>query len=160
MTAKRQSPIKLKDILAESKKVDVMSTFVVDPETKKTVKYNEYFDRTQVEKLTLELFNDMQYAIEKEYSFFESEEQLIKYELLLIIKYFSHFKNEIGDTFEEKIMAMEALMKIGLFDLFFDEIFDQNQVGEVIERVNKVAEKAVLAQEAINEALETKGDFK
>lgn len=160
MTAKRQSPIKLKDVLAESKKVDVMSTFVIDPETKKTVKFNQYFDRKQIEKLILELFNDMQYAIQNEYDYFQNEEQLIKYELLLIIKHFSHFKNEIGDTFEEKILAMEALMKIGLFDLFFDEIFDQNQVAEVIERVNKVAEKAVTAQEAIEKALEVKGDSK
>ena len=156
MTAKRQSPLKLKDVLSESKKVDVMSTYVIDPETKKTIKYNEYFDKTQVEKLILELFNDMKYSAEKEYNFFENEEQLIKYELLLIIKHFSHFKNEIGDTFEEKIMAMEALMKIGLYDLFFDEIFDHNQVAEVIERVNKVAEKAVIAQETINKALEEK----
>lgn len=160
MTAKRQSPLKLKDILSESKKVDVMSTYEIDPETKKTIKYYEYFDKVKIEKLTLELFNDMQDAIEKGYAFFESEEQLIKYELLLIIKHFSHFKDEIGETFEEKIMAMEALMKIGLYDLFFDEIFDQNQVAEVIHRVNVVAEKAVKAQDAINRATEKKENTK
>lgn len=154
MTAKRQSPLKLKDILSESKKVDIMSTYEIDPQTKKTIKYNEYFSKTQVEKLILELFNDMKYAVENGYEFFESEEQLIKYELLLIIKHFSHFKDEIGETFEEKIMAMEALMKIGLYDLFFDEIFDQNQVADVIYRVNVVAEKAISTQEAINKALE------
>lgn len=160
MTAKKQSPIKLKEVLSESKKVDVMSTFIVDPEINKTVQYNKYFNRTQVEELVKELFADMQYAIKNEYEFFENEEQLIKYELLLIIKYFSHFKNEIGETFEDKIMAMEALMKIGLFDLFFDEIFDQNQVADVIERVNMVAEKAVIAQEAIERSMEVKGDSK
>lgn len=160
MTAKKQSPLKLKDILSESKKVDIMSTYEIDPVTKKTVKYYEYFDKTKVEKLILELFNDMQYALENDYEFFNSEEQLIKYELLLIIKHFSHFKDEIGETFEEKIMAMEALMKIGLYDIFFDEVFDQNQVADVIHRVNIVAEKAVKAQETINKALEKKVDSK
>ena len=160
MTAKRQSPIKLKEILTESKKVDVMSTFIVDPETKKTVKFNKYFDRTKVEELIKELFADMMYAVENEYNYFETEEQLIKYELLLVIKYFTHFKDEIGETFEEKILAMEALMKLGLYDLFFDEIFDQDQVADVIERVNLVAEKAVTAQETIDKSLEIKGASK
>lgn len=160
MTAKRQSPIKLKEILTESKKVDVMSTFIVDPETKKTVKFNKYFDRTKVEELIKELFTDMMYAVENEYNYFENEEQLIKYELLLVIKYFTHFKDEIGETFEEKILAMEALMKLGLYDLFFDEIFDQDQVADVIERVNLVAEKAVTAQETFDKSLEIKGDSK
>ena len=160
MTAKKQSPLKLSDILSESKKVDIMSTYEIDPQTKKTIKYYEYFSKTQVEKLILELFNDMQYALANGYEFFKSEEQLIKYELLLIIKHFSHFKDEIGETFEEKIMAMEALMKIGLYDLFFDEIFDQNQVADVVHRVNVVAEKAITAQEAINKALEKKEDSK
>lgn len=160
MTAKKQSPLKLKDVLANSKKVDVMSSFVVDPENNKIVKYNKYFDKSKVEELVKELFTDMQYAIENKYEFFVNEEQLIKYELLLIIKYFSHFKNEIGDSFEEKIGAMEALMKTGLYDLFFDEIFDIDQVADVIERVNLVAEKAVSAQEMFEKALGDKGNTK
>ena len=158
MTAKRQSPIKLKDVIAESNKLDVMSTYVVDPETKKTIKYNKVFDKTKVEKLILELFEDMQYVIEKKYKFFENDDQLIKYELLLIVKYFTHFKDEIGVTFEEKISAMEALMRTGLFDLIFDEIFNKDQVVDVIEQINKVAERAMQANDAIQKAMELNGE--
>ena len=158
MTAKRQSPIKLKDIIAESNKLDVMSTHVIDSETKKTIKYNKVFDKAKTEKLILELFEDMKYAIEKEYKFFETDDQLIKYELLLIIKYFTHFKDEIGNTFEEKISAMEALMRTGLFDLIFEEVLDKDQVVDVIDQVNKVAERAVQANDAIQKAMEMNGE--
>lgn len=160
MTAKRQSPIKLKDVIAESNKLDVMSTYVVDSETKKIIKYNKVFDKTKVEKLILELFEDMQYVIQNNYKFFESDDQLIKYELLLIIKYFTHFKDEIGVTFEEKISAMEALMRTGLFDLIFEEVFDKDKVVDVIDQINKVAERAMEANDAIQKAMELNGDTK
>ena len=158
MTVKRQSPIKLKDVIADSNKLDVMSTYVIDSETKKTIKYNKIFDKAKVEKLILELFEDMQYVIENKYKFFESDDQLIKYELLLIVKYFTHFKDEIGETFEEKISAMEALMRTGLFDLIFDEVFDKDQVVDVIEQINKVAERAMEANDAIQKAMELNGE--
>lgn len=158
MTAKRQSPIKLKDVIAESNKLDVMSTYVIDSETKKTIKYNKVFDKAKVEKLILELFEDMQYVIKNNYKFFESDDQLIKYELLLIIKYFTHFKDEIGVTFEEKISAMEALMRTGLFDLIFEEVFDKDQVVDIIDQINKVAERAMEANDAIQKAMELNGE--
>ena len=158
MTAKRQSPLKLKDVIAQTKKLDVMSTYTYDEANKKVIKYNEVFDKTKVEKLILELFEDMQYAIKGGYNYFETDEQLIKYELLLIIKHFSHFKDEIGDSFEDKISALEALMRIGLYDLFFEEIFDKDQVVDVIDHINKVAEKAMMANDAIQKSMETNGE--
>ena len=158
MTAKKQSPIKLKEIIAQANKLDVMSTYVVDAETKKIIKYNKVFDKSKVEELTLELFEDMQYAIANEYNFFESDEQLIKYELLLIVKYFTHFKDEIGDTFEDKINALEALMRTGLLDIIFEDVLDKDQVVDVIEQINKVAERAILASDAIEKSLEVNGE--
>ena len=154
MAKKKQTPIKLSTVVADFKKVGKQSTYVLNEEKGEIIKYNEKFDRNLVEKLTLELFNDMQEAISKGYSYFENDEQLIKYELLLIIKYFSHFKDEIGETFEEKMTALEALSAIGLYDLFFDEIFDKDEVAEVVSRVNLVAEKAMIAQEIINKEKE------
>lgn len=158
MTAKRQSPIKLKDVIAESKKIDTMSTYLVDSDKKKVIKYYEVFDKTKVETLLAELFEDMQYAIQNDFNFFENDEELIKYELLLIIKHFSHFKDEIGSTFEEKMSAMEALMRTGLYDLFFEEVFNKDEVAEIIEQVNKIAERAIVANEAITKAMETNGE--
>lgn len=160
MTAKRQSPLKLKDVIAQTKKLDVMSTYTYDEENKKVIKYNEVFDKTQVEKLIIELFEDMKYAVNNDYNYFENDEQLIKYELLLVIKYFSHFKDEIGDSFEDKISALEALMRTGIYDLFFEEIFDKDQVVNVIDHINNVAEKAIIANEAIQKATELNGESK
>ncbi len=151
-----QSPIKLRELIEETQKLDVMSTFIIDEENNRVVKFNKYFDATQVEKLVLEFFEDMQYAVQNKYDFFNNEEQFIKYELLLVIKYFSHFKDEIGNTFEEKIQAMEALMRLGLYDVFFDEIFDQNQVLFVIDKINNVAEKAIVTSEQMSKTEELK----
>lgn len=151
MTEIKQSPIKLTEIIQESEKFDVMSTYPLDVEGNRVIKYNKYFNHKQIEKLIVELYEDMKYVIENKIEFFENEEQLLKYELLLIIKYFSHFKDEIGSSFEEKIHALEVLMKIGIFDLFYEEIFDDNQVLEVIERVNLVAERAVQLEDSIKE---------
>lgn len=158
MTTKRQSPIKLKDVITEARKLDVMSTYEIDSETKKTIKYYKVFDKSKVEQLTLELFEDMQYAIANEQNFFQSDDQLIKYELLLIVKHFTHFKDEIGETFEDKISAMEALMRTGLFDLIFEEILDKDQVVDVIDQINKVAERAMQANDAIQKAIELNGE--
>lgn len=155
-----QSPIKLSELIEETQKFDVMSTFIIDEEENKVIKFNKYFDNKIVEKLAIEFFEDMQYSINNSYDFFENNDQFLKYELLLIIKHFSHFRDEIGSSFEEKIQAMEILMKIGLFDIFFDEIFDQNQVYHVIERINTIAERAVIASDEIDKVVELKGDSK
>ncbi|MFJ7982431.1 hypothetical protein ACIQ1D_19395 [Lysinibacillus xylanilyticus] len=149
MTTKKQSPIKLAEVIQESEKFDVMSTYQLDAENNRVIKYNKYFDHKKIEELVLELYEDMKYVVENEIEFFENDEQLLKYELLLIIKTFSHFKDEIGSSFDEKIHALEVLMKIGLYDLFFEEIFDENQVLEVIEQVNLVAERAIAIESAL-----------
>lgn len=159
MTTK-QSPIRLAELIEETQKFDVMSTFIIDEESNKVVKYNKYFDNKQVEKLVIEFYEDMQYAVNKEYDFFNNEEQFIKYELLLVVKHFSHFKDEIGDSFEAKIQALEALMRLGLFDVFFDEIFDEHQVFSVLEKISKVAEKAISTSETIEKAKEIQGKTK
>ena len=154
MTEVNQSPITLSEVLSETEKYDVMSTHVLNAEENRVIKYNKYFDTEKVQELIIELFEDMQYAVENDIPFFENDEQLIKYEMLLIIKYFSHFKAEIGESFEEKIQALHALFKTGLFDLFFEELFLENEVVNVMERVNQTAERAVFIEKNMTEQLE------
>ena len=154
MTEVNQSPITLSEVLSETQKYDVMFTHVLNAEENRVIKYNKYFDAEKIQELILELFEDMQYAVENDIPFFENEEQLIKYEMLLIIKYFSHFKEEIGNNFEEKIVALHALFKTGLFDLFFEELFLENEVVNVMERVNQTAERAVFIEKEVKEQLE------
>lgn len=144
--------LKLKKVIEEKGKINEMSEHVWNAEQNEIIKYNKKFDKSIIEKLTLELFNDMQDAINKKFVYFENEEQLLRYQLILIIKHFSHFKDEIGEAFEDKITALDALESIGLFDLFFEELFDVNEVAIVINKINLVAEKAMVAMEMIEKA--------
>ena len=144
--------LKLSKVVEGKKKINEFSEYVWNEEENEIIKYNKVFDRATIEELTLELFNDMQEAINKKFAYFENDDQLFKYELLLIIKHFTHFKDEIGDTFEEKITALEALMSVGLFDLFYEEVFSKDEVARVINKVNEVAEKAMVALDVIEKS--------
>ena len=144
--------LKLSKVVEGKKKINEFSEYIWNEEENEIIKYNKVFDRAIIEELTLELFNDMQEAINKKFAYFENDDQLFKYELLLIIKHFTHFKDEIGDTFEEKITALEALMSVGLFDLFYEEVFSKDEVARVINKVNEVAEKAMVALDVIEKS--------
>ena len=144
--------LKLSKVVEGKKKINEFSEYIWNEEENEIIKYNKVFDRAIIEELTLELFNDMQEAINKKFAYFENDDQLFKYELLLIIKHFTHFKDEIGDTFEEKLTALEALMSVGLFDLFYEEVFSKDEVARVINKVNEVAEKAMVALDVIEKS--------
>jgi len=148
--AKEKSPIKLSELKKEYSKLNVMSTYKIE-DTDKIVKFYQRFDVKKIEELIKELYQDISYAKEKDIDFFNNDEEFIKYELFLIIKHFSHFKDEIGETFEEKIEAFNVLISTGLYDLFFDEIFEPSEVYEVLNKVGQVTENAMkLADEEIN----------
>lgn len=140
--ATRKSPIKFKELQKEYSKLNIMSTYEIE-DTNKVIKFYQRFDEAKVEELIKELYQDIQYVTDNNIDFFTNDEEFMKYELFLIIKHFSHFKDEIGDSFEEKIEALSVLISIGLYDLFFEEIFDSSEVFDVLHKVERTAELAI-----------------
>lgn len=150
--ANRKSPIKFKELQKEYSKLNIMSTYQID-DTNKVIKFYQRFDEQKKQDLIKELYEDIKYVTDNKIDFFTNDEELLKYELFLIIKHFSHFKDEIGDSFEEKIEALSVLISIGLYDLFFEEIFDSSEVYDVLEKVERTAELSVKALEEQTEII-------
>lgn len=131
----KMSPITLLSAKNKAKELDVLEPFLTNDETQEGILYNKKFSKTKIDLLIQEFLKDIQSTVEQENEFFKEDSNVTKYIMTLIIKHFSHFKEEIGVNFEDKIAANVVLYDLGLFDLFFDEIFNKDEVDKVMKQV-------------------------
>lgn len=143
-TKPRQKTITLKEMQKQVKKINEYSTYVV--ETKDDVsmvfKYNKEFDVQKIEELIKDLQYHLVYA-QKNYPELINDDFMYKFIFYLIIKHFSNIKDEIdkaGNTFENNIGARDSLVSLGYFKLFYQEIFDWDEVMKVISAINDLVE--------------------
>lgn len=130
----RQKTLKLNDLDKKAKKLNQLTTYTIDRKTNEVVKYNEIFDEKKIQELIIELNEHMQYDKKNKIGYFENNQKVIEYIYFLIIKHFSHFKNEIGSQFETNIASFDKLVSLGLFHKFHNDIFDPEQVAKVFDR--------------------------
>lgn len=142
----------LKDLQKELLDVSVISEFPL--ENGKVIKYHKLFDGVDIKELLKEIVLDMKYADSKNYDFFNNDGEFLNYILLLIIKRFSHLGDEIGESFEEKIEALDVMTRLSYFNLFFEEIFLKDEVAKVIEEVNKVIDFSLQVVQEENRIIE------
>lgn len=157
------SPIKLKNLVEQNKKMDVMDFFETNAETKEGIKYYKTFKKEKVDELLKELLEDIQYTVEQEIELFNDDDKFQSHVLLLIIKHFSHFKSEIGISLQDKKQAFDALYNMGYFGLFFSEIFSTEEVTKVFKSIdesfNKLTDIVNEELEAISNSQKTEDDL-
>lgn len=151
MAQPRKRQIKLSTLEKQFNDTQKMHTHLINKETGEYVKYNLRFDKQEVEKLISELNEHLLYSQENNIDYFKNDDEFLKYAFYLIIKHFSHFKDEISDKFEDNIKAMNKLLSTGLFEKFYKEVFDMNEVWEVIDKINEIMQLSLKITELENE---------
>ena len=155
-TKPRQKVLKLSNLEKQAKKLNVLTPFVINSETNEIVKYYEEFDELKIQELLVELNTHIQYDQENNIGYFEDNQKVIEYLNYLVIKFFSHFHDEIGSQFETNIVAFETLVRLGLFHTFHNEIFNPEQVAKVFDRFYErieLASKVIELDEADKQKL-------
>lgn len=150
----RQKKLSLKTIQAQEAELNKLSTYVVNDETNEVIKYYKKFDQKKIQKLLEEAYEKLMYVEKNGIEFFKTDEEFVSYINFLSIKFFTHLGDEIGDSFEEHMEAMNALISLGYYKLILEDILDPNEVYNVLETMNNFIEAASSALDARNKIQE------
>lgn len=135
-------PIKISKILDEAKELDRVETYVINGVTNEVIKYNPVFDELKINEILKEIQEKIEYIEKNNINFPKDDDEFYKYVCFLMIKKFTHFSSEIADDLETQLAQMNALFRLGYFELIIGEIFNQDEIARVI---NKVENLLVLA---------------
>lgn len=150
MAQKKQpkaKPIKLTDIKKQVKAMNTFKSYVVNSEKNEVINYYEKFDKLKVQELLTKLYERLAYVEKENLNFFKTEMEFMRYLQGLIVLKFTHLGEQVGDSFEEEVEAIDYLVSKGYFKLIMDDLFDGNEVVEVIETMKKFIETVALALE-------------
>lgn len=140
MTNKKTTQFKLKDIQAKAKELTKVSKFYLDKEETMFINYYPKFSKKKVHDVFVEISDSIKILEELELNFPSNDLELIQYIQFLIIKHFTSLKSELdGKSIEVHIETMIKLLETGLFERFFDEMFDMAEVNDLLEDLDKKA---------------------
>ena len=147
--------ISLAQVQQEAEALDYMETYVVhsDGVANEVVKYYPIFDQKKIGALIQEIQEKIDYTSKNKINYLQSDYDVLEYTHFLIIKYFSHFKDEISDEFEKQYAQMQALISMGYYELFFNEIFNELQVARVLDKLYSFVEAHERAENLQKQAL-------
>ena len=95
-------------------------------------------------------------TLDEEIGFFgDDDNRFMKYILFLVLKHFTHLKDQIPDALDEQLAFMDEVISIGLFERAFNEILPPDQVQKVLDKVTSFAELALRVQELEDQMKET-----
>ena len=98
--------------------------------------YNKVFAKDVRDDLIKELLETSQYCRDNDINYLTEDYQFKQYAHLLMIKYFSSFDKMFkGKDYDYHIQIMNNLYKTGIYDLFFHDIFDKDEVQAVIDHL-------------------------
>lgn len=154
----RQKTYNLKSLEKDYKQLSKLSTYVLNEETNEVIKYYEKFDEAKIHELLETAFSHLVYVREQNLPFFNSDFEFEQYLYYLIIYKFSTVVDESVVTFEDHQNVLSQLVSTGLFEFFFEFIFDGNEVMKILDKrdkmVNLVEKINSLEESTRNEILE------
>lgn len=156
---KRQSNISLKSIQAKQKTINTYSTYLYDKESNTVIRYYEKFNPAITEKILKHAYENLLYAEKNNIDVFKNDISFLQYIYFLIIKFYSKLGNDLSDNLEEQIPQFISLIETGLFELFFSELFDPEEVLTVVDKIKSfmeiTAQLAELDEKTRNQILES-----
>ena len=127
----------------EFEKVQQYSTYKVEGKENLVIKYNEVFDELEIQDLITEVFEHLNLNDKLELGYFNNYAEFMAYVNFMIIKKFSFFKEQFNNsTLEQNIILMNELARVKYFKIFFEKVFEPEQVIKVYEAINERAELA------------------
>jgi hypothetical protein len=156
---KRQSNISLKSIQAKQKTINTYSTYLYDEESNTVIRYYEKFNPATTEKILKHAYENLLYAEKNNIDVFKNDISFLQYIYFLIVKFYSKLGNDLSDNLEEQIPQFISLIETGLFELFFSELFDPEEVLTVVDKIKSfmeiTAQLAELDEQTRNQILES-----
>lgn len=137
---KRQRNIKLSDIQAKQKDVNKQTIYVYDKENNIVIRYNEKFNPATTENLLKLTYDNLVFAEKNNINYFKNDTAFLQYIYFLIIKFYSNLGKDIPDKLDEQIPVFHSIIETGLFELFFNELFDPEEVLGVVDKVKSFAQ--------------------
>lgn len=131
MARKKNNELKLTEIKKQAKSLDQMETTQLEGD--KDLHFYPVFKETIIQELLEELQQNFIYANENNIELKES--MIYSYTLFLCIKYFTHLKKDIPDTFEEQVEAMQWLVDTGYFKEIVEEVFDKKELNKIWDKI-------------------------
>lgn len=133
----RQKTLNLKNLEKQFNDLNKRTTFVVDEETNTVIKYNEKFDEVKIQELFKTAYEHLIHVEENDLNFLKTDEEFIQYIQFLTILKFSNLGDEISYDFETCVNVMDWVVSTGLFHLFYQELFDGNEVIKILDRLEE-----------------------
>jgi hypothetical protein len=137
---KRQKAIKLSDIQAKQKDIKKLTTYIYDEENNIVIRYNEKFNPATTEKLLKHAYESLVFAEENDIDFFKNDTAFLQYIYFLLIKFYSNLGKDLSDKLNEQIPQFASLVETGIFELFFSELFNMNEVLDVVDKMKSFAQ--------------------
>lgn len=138
-TTPRKKVLDWKLIETEAQELDKYTEHKLDGN--KIIKYHKKFSEQLIQDLLTELYEHIKYNDEHEIGYFNNYYEFVIYTNFLIIKYFTNLKDDFKDSsLEENINLIVTLAKTKYFRLFFEEVFEPQEVEKVFERINELDE--------------------
>ncbi len=149
-----KKPLKLKALEKQFKEDTKYHTHIIDPESQQCIKYKIKFPEKDVDALIEELYKHILEAEKAGVEALNNDLAIIDYAMYLIVKHFTHFKDEIGDDFATNVAAHNLLYQSGIYELCHEELFDQNEVFDVLDKINKISNKAIVDEKLTKDVRE------
>lgn len=123
----------LNDLVKETK---ARTRYHLDEEKENFFEYNKTFAKDVRDELIAELVESSIYCKENNFKYLRNNIEIKQYAHFLMIKHFSSFGKMLeGKDFSYHIQIMKNMYKVGLFELFFNDVFDMDEVQAVIDHM-------------------------
>lgn len=139
MTKKKPQALSFLD--SEIKELDSMKVYHLDIEKGKSLKYYPKFAENKIDEVLEELILSIAECKKNNIELLTNDDEILKYAHYLIIKHFTDMKDYLSEKdIYENIAYLDKFYKIGWFDLFIGDMFDEVEIQKVIDKVYKMAE--------------------
>lgn len=116
-----------------------------DEEQGHSITYFPKFSKSKKDKLIVELIETIQYCKKNSIDYLKDDADMEQYTGYLIIKHFTSLFDTLSTwSIEKNIEYMKGLYDSGDFELFFDDIFNNEEVSTVFDQLSKTKELAML----------------
>lgn len=122
-----------------------------DKEKGHSITYYPVFSKSKKDELIVELMKTIQYCKKNNIDYLKNDADMEQYTGYLIIKHFTSLFDTLSKwTVEENIKYLKGLYDSGDFELFFDEIFSNDEVIKVFDQLRKTNELAIIYKKEID----------
>lgn len=121
-----------------------------DEEKGHSITYYPVFPKSKKDELIVELIETIQYCKKKNIDYLKNDADMEQYTGYLIIKHFTSLFDTLSKwSVEDNIAYLKGLYDSGDFEIFFDEIFSNEEVSKVFDQLRKTNEIASIYKKEI-----------